>query len=74
MAESGPKLDLGLPCCEVGRSDSRLLHVPCVEETESREVSALFAGVDTSLDRIYDCRRLVVLEKVAGWAAPTFGD
>lgn len=66
MTESGPKLDRGLPCCEEGRSDSRRLHVPCVEEIESRELSGLFVTVDKSFDRMYECRRPAALERVVG--------
>lgn len=52
--ESGPKLDLGLSCCDVGRSDKRLIQELC-EDSESRAPSAELA-VSPSPGRTYDCR------------------
>ncbi len=55
----GAMLDLGLPCCDSGRIDSRLIHEP-PEETESRMFSTI--GRDaTSLCRMKDCLRPVSL-------------
>lgn len=57
-AESGPMLDLGLSCWDVGRRDRRLIQeLPVCDDIESRDTSALFAAA-TSTGRMYDCRRL----------------
>lgn len=50
--ESGPRLDLGLSCCDVGRSDRRRIQELC-EEIESRAASVVFAAA-TSPVRMYD--------------------
>lgn len=55
--ESGPRLDLGLSCCELGRSDKRLIQEPC-EDKESRAPSRELASA-TSPGRTYDCRLLL---------------
>jgi hypothetical protein len=41
--ESGPILDLRLPCWDMGRSDNRRIHEP-LDETESRKSSAIGAA------------------------------
>lgn len=55
--KSGPRLDLGLSCCEGGRSDSRLIQELC-EEIESLPPSVEL-GVAASPDRTNDCRLLL---------------
>lgn len=52
---SGPTLERGLPCCDVGRSDSLLIQEPC-DENDSREVSE---AATASLGRMNECRLLV---------------
>lgn len=57
-AESGPMLDLGLSCWDVGRRDNRLIQeLPVWDDIESRDPSALLAAA-TSTGRTYDWRRL----------------
>jgi len=57
--ESGPNmLDLGLPCCESGRMERRLIHDP-LEDTESLAFSAIGRFV-RSVCRMKDCRLLVL--------------
>lgn len=55
--ESGPMLDLMLPCCERGRIDSRLIHEP-LDENESLASSAMGGGAQSPC-LIKDCRLLV---------------
>ena len=50
--ESGPTLDLVLPCCDRGRIDSRRIHDP-LDEKESRESSAM-VGAGKSPVRMND--------------------
>lgn len=78
---SGPRLDLdlGLSCCDPGRSDSRLIQEPR-EGAESRAPSLALAAA-TSPERTYDCRLLLVggmgeamgLLGVGGWRADPRG-
>lgn len=61
--ESGPRLDRGLSCWEGVRRDSRRIQELWDEDTESREVSVLWA-VDMSLGRMDECLRLADFEKL----------
>lgn len=51
--ESGPTLDRGLPCCDVGRSDSLFIQDPC-DENDSRGASGMAIA---SLGRMDESRR-----------------
>lgn len=57
--ESGPMLDLGLPCCDNGRIESRLIH-ESLEDTESR-VTLSAIGERGSLWRINEFLRSLSL-------------
>jgi len=52
--ESGPKLDLGLPCWDNGRMDSRRIH-ESLEDTESRGGFSTIGRELRSLCRINEC-------------------
>lgn len=76
--ESGPMLDLGLSCCDVGRRDSRLIQEPC-DENESRDDPSVLFAVATSPCRRDDCGRLssfggvIFLAGVGGWRGELIG-
>jgi len=69
--ESSMTLERGLPCCERGRMDNRLIQEP-LDDTESRETSDMGGGAQSPACRMNECRLAEALGGV-DWAATARG-